>query len=155
MPHDYGDWLKLMLGLVSKSWSKCIAGRAWKEIKNEFGIEGFVRALEITEGPNGWHPHMHILLFVRRPLTEAERAALEDVLYKRWSDAIVAGGGSRPSREHGVVLSPGEDAGDYVAKITKQGLAEEVGRSDTKRALPGHRSILQLMHDWAEYKRHA
>jgi len=151
MPHDYGDRLKLTRGVVSNSFRKCIAGGAWEKIKLELGIQGFCRALEVTHGANGWHPHLHVLLFTARPLTEAQKARLEAFFRKRWSKAIVAAGYRRPSPEHGLSLCDGEGAGEYVTKMTKQGLAQEVGRSDTKEGRAGSRSVLQIIEG---YRRH-
>ena len=33
------------------------------EVKDELGIVGTIRSLEVTCGPNGWHPHLHVLIF--------------------------------------------------------------------------------------------
>ena len=151
MPHDYGDRLKLTQAVISKSWTKCISGGAWEKIKMELGIQGWCRALEVTHGANGWHPHLHVLFFTARPLTEAQKARLWAFFHKRWSDAIVAAGYRRPSPEHGLCLCDGEGAGEYVTKMTKQGLAQEIGRPDTKKGRAGGRSILQIIED---YRRH-
>jgi len=151
MPHDYGDRLKLTRGVVSNSWRKCIAGGAWEKIKMELGVQGFCRALEVTHGANGWHPHLHVLLFTSLPLAEGHKADLWAFFYKRWSDAIVAAGYRRPSSEHGLCLCDGEGAGEYVTKMTKQGLAQEVGLSDTKEGRAGSRSILQIIEGYRRY----
>ena len=153
IPHDQGDRLKPMRRAVSKAWRKTTSGRAWQDMKDRIEWQGQVRALEVMHGVNGWHPHLHILLFTRRSLSEAETSALSNFLYQRWSDAIEAAGYRRPSPEHGLWLSHGEDAGWYVTKITKQGLAQEIGRPDTKKGRAGSRSILQIIDDWSQYGR--
>ena len=53
------------------------AGRTWRDAKKDFGVRGFVRAWEVTHGPNGWHCHYHVLLFLARPLTPARVAELQ------------------------------------------------------------------------------
>ncbi|MBB5366475.1 protein rep [Deinococcus humi] len=32
------------------------------------GYVGLVRSLEVTHGDNGWHPHLHVLIFTAAPL---------------------------------------------------------------------------------------
>ena len=151
MPHDYGDRLKLTQGVIGKSWTKCIAGGAWVKIKKELGIQGWCRALEVTHGGSGWHPHIHVLLFIDQPLPKALRDVLEGFFRKRWDAAVKAAGYRRPSCEHGVRLSDGKGAGEYVTKMTKRGLSQEIGRPDTKKGRAGGRSILQIIED---YRRH-
>ena len=153
LPHDQGDDLRRLRGVVSRSWSACISGRGWPAMKKAIGLEGQVRALEVTHGPSGWHPHLHVLLFTRHTLSEAQAASLRDFLFQRWCDAIEAAGCRRPSPEHGLVLSHGESAGSYVTKITKQGLAQEIGRADLKAARGGSRSISHIIDDYARYER--
>ena len=151
MPHDCPDPLKLTMGVIGKSWTRCVSGRAWMEIKKELGIQGWCRALEVTHGAHGWHPHLHILLFLDQPLPRALRDVLEAYFQKHWAGAVEAAGYRRPSREHGVRLSDGKGAAEYVTKMTKQGLAQEIGRPDTKKGRAGGRSILQIIED---YRRH-
>ncbi|GAH92662.1 unnamed protein product [marine sediment metagenome] len=151
-PHDSRYWLKVSLGVVSGSWRKgCVSGGAWVKIKKALGIQGWCRALEVTHGAHGWHPHIHVLLFLDHPLSKAQRDVLEAYFREHWADAVFAAGYRRPSREHGVRLSDGKGAGWYVTKITKQGLAQEIARSDTKKGRAGNRSPLQIMED---YRRH-
>ncbi|GAH98956.1 unnamed protein product, partial [marine sediment metagenome] len=145
------DRLKLTRGVVGKSWTRCISGGAWEKIKRELGIQGWCRALEVTHGANGWHPHLHVLLFLDQPLPKALRDVLEAFFDKRWSDAVKAAGYRRPSREHGVRLSDGKGAGAYVTKMTKQGLSQEIGRPDTKKGRAGSRSILQITEQYRRF----
>lgn len=32
-----------------------------KDAASEYGIVGWIAALAATDGPNGWHPHLHVL----------------------------------------------------------------------------------------------
>jgi hypothetical protein len=70
-----------------------------------------VRAPEITDGPNGWHAHLHALLFVEGSV---EAAALESYrvwLYERWTGVVQAAGFGTINR-HGLdVKVTGRDSG--------------------------------------------
>lgn len=54
-----------LLNLISAAFRSVIRGRPWRRLCGELGIAGHVRSLEVTQsGLNGWHPHLHVLLFV-------------------------------------------------------------------------------------------
>ena len=42
------------------------------------GADGSIRALEVTHGQAGWHPHVHVLLLTSAPLADWQRAASAD-----------------------------------------------------------------------------
>jgi hypothetical protein len=109
--------------------------------------------LEVTHGyEHGWHPHIHALLFTGSPLTEVQIADLRAFLYKRWSAMVEKAGYGRPSPEHGLTICHGQNAGHYVAKMTRQGLAQELIGSQNKSAHPGHRSPVEIFADYAKYE---
>ncbi|GAH95366.1 unnamed protein product [marine sediment metagenome] len=153
IPHDRRDDLKEMRQAVTKAHTKTVSGRPWKKIKHDLGIIGWVRALEVTHGWFGWHPHLHILLFTRHPLSQAQIDVLWQFLYERWSDAIVAAGYRSPNPERGLVISHGKDAGHYVTKICNQGLAAEISQADSKKGRLASRSIPQIIDDWGDHRR--
>ena len=64
--HDKGMRLKTLLNQMSDAYGKTFSGRWWKGTREEFGLVGAVRALEVTYGQSGWHPHYHVILFVSR-----------------------------------------------------------------------------------------
>src|SRR5258705_140607 len=78
-------------------------------------------------------PHVHVLFALRRPLTDAERLDVEQLLFDRWCAALrtIAGVRSKPpTREHGVTFRTSY-LGEYIAKL---GLADELTRAVTKEA---------------------
>jgi hypothetical protein len=148
-PHDLGDALKPMRQQTARAWRFVCSGAPWKRLKARLGIAGFVRGAEVTHGPNGWHPHLHVIVLTRRPLTIAQRAELEAFAWRRWSRAI-----TKPHKETGTVYRvPLEGIGakvtslgreDYIAKL---GLADEVASTVTKGARAGHRTGFQILYD--------
>lgn len=149
LPHDTGDNLKPMRQNVARAWRDVISGAPWLRWKERIGLVGQVRALECTHGPNGWHPHLHVVFLTGRWLEDLELAALQDYLARRWGDRMVKTGYRRPAPEYGVTIQRGQHAGWYVAKL---GLARELAGGAVKVGRAGHRSPLEILRDLGSYR---
>jgi Replication protein len=143
-PHDQSDELKHLRQSVSNAWRFVCSGRKWIEWRTRIGYVGSVRSAEATVGPNGWHPHLHVLVFTAAPLSPALAAEFEAYVYARWCRKIQAFGYRQPSREHGVRLTDSH-SDDYIAKL---GLADEVSSGAFKNAHAGRRSPLVVLADY-------
>ncbi len=64
VPHCAGESLHQVIEKLSKPMRLMRHRKTWKRIVKDMGITGTVRALEVTYGDNGWHVHIHLLLFV-------------------------------------------------------------------------------------------
>lgn len=148
-PHDQGDDLRHLRQAVADAWRFVCSGRAWLRWKERVGYVGTVRAAEATIGPNGWHPHLHVLVFTQAPLAEADRAAWEAWIYERWAKKIAQSGYRTPSREHGVKLAESHQD-DYIAKL---GLADEVASGAFKSGRDGRRTPLAVLADYERERR--
>lgn len=175
LPHDAGDTLEATFDTVANGWRRVQSGRAWQRLKEELGIVGTFRATEVTHGPNGWHPHVHVLFFLSSPPTAPTRARLESHVYAKWSGYVEGRGFRRPMQSWcGVqpVRKVGE-IGDYLTKVvggegwdvsiemTRHDL--KAGRDDDTRR--GHRTPWQILEAfrqtgdeaelglWLEYER--
>lgn len=132
-------------GAVQRIWSgspertcaACSGGRAGRcrcRAAVPGRVSASIRAIEITHGENGWHPHVHFLLRTTE-WTEADR----DALQARWEREVVRALGSecRPDDLHGLAWSEPFDAKDaasrprYLAKLGLEivGIAKEGRRS--------------------------
>jgi len=137
--------LERFLGAYRRMWGN----KAGKTIRERFGVEHSVRALEVTHGDaNGWHPHVHVLLFLRG---EVDVKALEDALYAAWEQAARASGLSM-TRERGVVLQPATDgAALYIAKWGHEPerraweAPDELTKANSKRGRDGRRTPFDLL----------
>jgi len=69
VPHGVGDDLPTLLGQIRKSWRSTSTSRAGQKLRKLLGIKGTIRALEVTHGLNGFHPHLHVLLFLEQDAT--------------------------------------------------------------------------------------
>ncbi|SFT00837.1 protein rep [Paenibacillus sp. 453mf] len=116
------DTLQRFLDAVRKFRS----GRPYKNTIEPLGMIGSIRAFEITYGQNGFHPHVHILLFynnaVIMPLIEAQ-------LFRLWKEACTKLGLTTKDG-YGLTLQDGGMADNYV---TKWGIDQEMTKSHVKK----------------------
>jgi hypothetical protein len=59
MRHELGDELGELLDVVRGAWSA-----TWRYKSRPWWYFGQIRAVEVTHGRNGWHPHVHAAVFV-------------------------------------------------------------------------------------------
>lgn len=95
---------------------------------NPSEIHGYIRALEVTHGDNGFHPHFHILVFTDPNVIPH---TLLHVYRDAWKRACRLSGLPEPSDEHGVTVEDGSKASDYVSKW---GLEDEMTKAHAKTA---------------------
>jgi len=149
MPHDQGDYLKPLRRHVAGAWRSVINGAPWERWEKALGLLGHVRALEVTHGPNAWHPHLHVGLYTKKRIPARELVRFRTWLRARWSDRITRAtpSGRRyraPERRYGVRISEARTT-TYLAKM---GLtAQELASSSTKEGRAGHRTYLQILRD--------
>lgn len=137
LPHDQGDGLAALFGSVTKAWHGTTTARAVRAFGEGLPFR-FVRALEVTSGLSGWHPHNHVAVLFDRPLDRDEAIGFRDVIYGAWCSAVEREGWRRPGERYGVRVvrvAKVDDAGrvaEYCSKL--EGLSDELTRMDTKRA---------------------
>jgi hypothetical protein len=144
--HHQEDRLSVLLNAGSDAWRNVVSSRGWRETP---GLRGSVRAVEITDGfPNGWHPHVHALVFFAHVLTAAEQAAFAEYVTGAWTRGMDRAG--RFVGEHGVraqrirLVKGRADVGEYLAKVQDgfgQGRAvgHEMTRGDLKSGRKSNR----------------
>jgi hypothetical protein len=134
VPHGVGDDLPLLLEQIRNAWRRTTTGRAGKQFRKLMGIRGTVRALEVTHGQNGFHPHLHVLLFLDQ---DATNNCIQGLFAPIWQDACVKSGLPRPSDGHGCRVDDGTKAAAYASKW---GLESELTKSHTKKGRNGSRT---------------
>lgn len=149
MAHDDGMPLRALLPTVAGGWRFVQNGRAWRSLRAAFGVAHLIRSVEVTHGPNGWHPHLHVLLFLRGHQDANAMAALLVHVRARWGDYLVRAGYRRPHAVHGVTIAEchsAAEAGAYVAKTDDHRAAgNELARGDLKQGKAGHRTPLEVL----------
>lgn len=112
--------------------------RAYKNLFDFYGVVGFIRALEVTKSyANGWHPHVHELLFFTRALSESELRAFKNKLFELWYQACFRSGLALPNRKYGVDIVRAHSPAEYLQKIGREqkwGAGAELTRSHVKRS---------------------
>jgi hypothetical protein len=175
MRHRRGQRLDDLWDSLSHAWGKVTSGRGWKDDQAVFGTPiprliksgarkgqtvtesriGFARVVETTHGSdNGWHVHIHCLLFVSGDMSDAGLVTLSESMFGRWVPALVSKGLTAPSLAHGVdvrVVSAGDAAalGDYFSKnvYTAEKAGWEVAGGSGKKAARGNRTPFQILAD--------
>lgn len=163
LPHNIGDKLERTRALASLGFRCLLQGKGWQRIKARLGVVGFIRALEVTHGGNGWHPHIHSLLLTRAPLTPEGERELAGYGFARWATAVVRQGHPAPNRDaYRFQRVATEGISEY---ITKMGAALEITNGSRKEGRRGSRTPFQILADfqaggdeadlalWLEYER--
>jgi hypothetical protein len=134
MRHRRGQPLSALWGALSYAWGRVTAGSSWKRDVAAHGVDGWLRVVEVTHGSNGWHVHVHSLLFLSpaAPLGGYDLDGLHRSMFGRWSAALRARGLARP-------LIVGQDA-----RLIDGAADADLARYFTKAVHGGHRVGLEL-----------
>lgn len=130
VPHYSSTCLKTLRSGLQKATARLFSTRSARAVWSEMGKEHHIKALEVTHGRNGWHPHYHVLLFTSKPIDDSHRSLLSVV----WQNSCRLARLPIPSDEHGVDLRDGTYADQYVSKW---GLEHEVTKAHLKTGKDG------------------
>lgn len=64
MRHRRNQRLETLWDALQGAWAATRAGKVYAKWAARLGLVGYVRAVEVTYGRNGWHVHIHALWFV-------------------------------------------------------------------------------------------
>ena len=142
--HGLGDDVRVLLRGIRAARRALVSGRRGAEWTREVGVVGSIRALEVTHGVNGWHPHLHVLLFLGPHQLTLEQ--IQAGYTSRWIDACVKAG--LPAPLPGVACRV-QDAAHAARYVSKWGLAEELTKGHIKRARAG-RTPTDLLRAYAD-----
>ncbi len=153
MSHDDGMRLAPLLVLVAGLWRRVQQTRRWRELRRRHRLAHLVRSLEVTHGANGWHPHLHVLLFLRGPADGMALGEVRAYLRAKWAADLVKAGYRRPHQDYGVDVRwcySAAEAGLYVAKVQDgRAVGNELARGDLKQGKDGHRTPLEILAGFA------
>jgi hypothetical protein len=131
-PHEYGMPLADIMGPFAKALQSFKNSRTYKGFMERHGRLGQVKALEVKHGGNGWHPHVHELVFAAPGLLEDVRGL--DALRDAWVKALLKVGLGESDKlsdmlAHALDFRGGDDAAAYIAKYghdERWGLSSEM-----------------------------
>ncbi len=146
--HQRNETLQDNLKAMSTARAKFWAGNPATRLKTRFGIVGRITATEVTHGEeNGWHPHIHELIFVDQYADETE---LSNVFFDRWSAIATKCGLGTPIRERGVTVRHVCDSVEAISKYAVFGselASTELTSAHTKQGRKGGRTPWELLRD--------
>jgi len=132
--HRKSDSYSKSLDGLGNSFRTFLNGRICKRALSSMGVRGRIRALEVTYGENGWHPHFHVLFFLEGSLSDSMLSHFESLFLDLWKTACVSSGLNKPN-SHGCQLQNGTYAAQYV---TKWGLEQEMTKGHIKNSKSGY-----------------
>ncbi len=143
--------LKEFWEALSQAEKQMKKSRPWRKLNARLP-GGFAKAVEITHGANGWHPHFHIVMMTDAKADEdrtAEAVAVELVedLRDEWLhqlNRVGLDGTTKAARDRSFDVRGAETVGDY---ITKWGAAEEMTLAATKVGKAKGRNPWELLRD--------
>ena len=143
MRHNAEQSLSLLWDSLAYGWGKVTAGSQWIKDKDRFGIEGWVRVVEVTRTwANGWHVHVHALVFLAPGKGEDDLQQLHGRMFGRWSRALQRRGLDAP-------LMLGQDA-RLVDGAADERIAEYLTKS---RDDATYRIGLEMVHSQSKIAR--
>jgi hypothetical protein len=154
MRHHAGQRLATLWDALSYAWHAVTAGKPWIKAKQRFGIVGYLRVAEVTVGRNGWHVHVHSLVFLDASVPDVD--GLQAVMFERWKNALVRKGLSAPTmagQDAKLLDGPADEAlSEYLTKAQDQGTVtrrRSIGLELTSTQSKGVRSGFSTRTPWA------
>jgi hypothetical protein len=135
---------------LNAAWSRVTSARRYRAECEQHGVEGWVRAVEVTRGEgSGWHPHAHLLVILDGPISQERLDELAGAWHDRFARAL-ARRGHESLADHGGLdarLVQADDGaggalGTYLSKI-----AREVTGGMIKDGRRGSRSPFAILRD--------
>ena len=158
--HHIGTPATEMIDAITDGVRRFKSGQAFMDEREKYGWIGSAKALEITYGDNGWHPHVHELVFFNSQLGEEALDSLEFGLRIRWRD-ILGARGYLASTDRGLVMQTADtELADYVLKWghepsidnpnfkNRWSLDKEMTKSAVKKGKKNGRTPTQLLLDY-------
>lgn len=156
MRHHKGQSLKYLWDQLSKAWNSVNHGRAIVREREQFGIVGRIRVVEVMHSPeNGWHVHCHVLVIFDGPTSPDMMRELGERWFVRWQAALIRKGMQAPIMSKGGLdvrpvdigsAAAVQTMGEYLAKITHEMVGGQVKEGRTS----GNRSPFAILRDCLE-----
>jgi hypothetical protein len=117
--HERADSLETHLTALKDRWRRMKGQRFWKDAVKAGELVGGVTGTEVTDSAtSGWHPHLHVLLYLRKNLPLDRACELLMKLEAAWCEMATADGFvANPAAQHFRFATTGKAAGDYVTKF--------------------------------------
>lgn len=144
--HDKAHTLDQVQKAVNSGWRAITSGRTGQSLKADYGLKGWLKAVEITWSPaNGWHVHLHVLVFLEPSNGSVE--SLKLTIWKAWKRGIGKHDMNAHANAGGLdfqpVLDDSQALGYYLTKQARSA-AQEAVMGSTKLAQGKNLTPFQL-----------
>ena len=145
VPHDRYSDLKSLRKAVSDCFSSTISGKLWQQAKVGAGLVDFIRCLEVTNGPQGWNPHLHCIFYFKGDDPQGSEL-FGKWLFKRYARGVEKRGLGRCSPKVWSFQRAREPAA-VAGYITKWGSVTEAGKPGATSSGARSRTPWQILRD--------
>lgn len=143
--HKKHDSLADILFKFSQATKKFMGGRAFQNIRDELGMIGRVKALEVTYSDiNGFHPHAHLGVFYTNDVSLEELQAEMYILWEKACSKV----GLTVNEKHGLKFEDGDVADEYLSKHGSWGIDQELTKGHVKKAKHGSFSPFDFLREY-------
>src|SRR5690606_37357436 len=146
--HKSSDRLEDLWLSVSKAWERTAKGNSM--LKRQ--VPAYIRAAEITAGKNGFHLHLHVLLFVEKGFA-SKLVKAKKTIFDTWKKAVNELGFSASDKAQDLRFQPDQNEDELARNLalytTKQSskwdLAKELNGAQLKKAGGGNLTPRQML----------
>lgn len=155
LSHSKKEPLSKTLDTLLEAYRKFKSGRKFQSIKEATFWYGSVRTLEITYTANGWHPHIHELVFFELDRPQTKREQIPE-MKTHWQNVAKRAGGTASKKNGLDFATANTKIYDYITKYGHRpttdswSIDREVTKAVAKRASGKGRTPWQLLADYAE-----
>lgn len=90
--HAFSDRLTDVIERLTRAYDLLWSGEWAVKFKRAYQVVGTIRALEITHGNHGWHPHIHCLFVIEGEGMRYSMIEVRDNLKLRWAQSAQKAG---------------------------------------------------------------
>lgn len=160
--HRQGQPLSMLWDAVTQGQRGVTNATRVKRLRASLGRIGYVRALEVTHGGNGWHPHIHTIQLFDQDVSQEQLDELRDAEFAVWKRQAVNRGLGAPMKKRyelrrvvdvDVAFSDYFAKGVYdpsVARSAKSVGFEMTGSQTKKGRAKGSRTPWQVLEDFGK-----
>jgi len=143
IPHGIEDDPGELLQVLSRMWRQMRETREFRSWRDDSGVVGFIKAVEVPYGANGFHPHLHVLFFSKK------RRMLPARLAESWRRRFdLEGFNYVPKVSFDIRKLTRSGIGIYLGKIHQGwGAGAELARADLKTSSLNPAQLLDLAYD--------
>ncbi len=149
-PHRCWQKLEVLIDQQEDAMDKLRAGKNWTKLHEDMGYVGLIKALELTHGGNGWHPHTHELWFVKN---DADVEDMKSRILKKWTESCIEAGLLDRSdnaqleafHKHAVDIKDDCKNSSYFSKGDVWGADREMAKSSTKEGKSSGRHPFEIL----------